>query len=747
MGGYQEDLEAVSELRADAIIDWGRDRLKPLEPEKEAQFETLLTALKEIQEESRHTSSEGDNTTLELRLAFGSAILLKDLGYPSKTFVGSIAYGYHRLINFDLEKVKRLCGGNCSALIRDIDRINSVFVLSSNSKNDLDHEQIDKIRKSLLAIVRNTEAVIIKLANQLVLLFNLRSGSEEEQQRVAKITQDIFTPLANCLGLYQLKWLLEDYSFRYLSPLEYREIAKGLAEKRSDREKRVKAIIKRIEKGLADLGIKGRVIGRAKHIFSIREKMRKKRLSLTEVFDSIAVRVITTDIASCYQILTMIHTIWQPIEKEFDDYIIAPKRNGYRSIHTSLISKEDGKIFEIQIRTKEMDEHAEKGIAAHWAYKEHGPLAESGHIRKISWLQNLLDWQKKVSGSGSLGSNLEEAVFKEQIYVFTPNGRIIDLPAGATGLDFAYHVHTDVGHKCVGVKVEGHLRPLTFKLKTGNTIEVLTNKNAKPSRDWLRPDAGYLTTHRARSKVALWFRRFDSEGGNKGTAVSKPITVNVLRNLLKDSGLEVTQEELGDLAILFGLSRKEELCENIKHGKIKLSEIQKKWQTRKLAERQEQVEQKGKGEVESRSAILLDGDSSLLTSLAKCCSPLPGDDIEGYVTRGKGITIHRKNCYNFRKLKIRHRDKCVMPSWSKKKKRYIVGLELVIVHDQVDRILGRIQELLISEKTANTPLRRSEKKMNNFAKIRTTIQVADLSDFNRLAERIKRLGANEINRF
>ncbi len=410
-----------------------------------------------------------------------------------------------------LDDVRREFGSRVARLVDGVTKMKVIqeYKGAAGQSGRREHAQAESLRKMLLAMAEDVDVVLIKLADRLHNMRTLGALAEEKQKRIARETMDIFAPLANRLGIWQLKWELEDLSFRYLEPAAYKQIAQLLAEKRIDRERYIEALCARLAEELARAGIDAEVTGRPKHIYGIWRKMRRKGKDFAQITDVRGVRVLVATVRDCYAALGVVHSLWQYVPGEFDDYIATPKENYYRSIHTAVLGPE-GKIVEVQIRTHEMHQQSELGVAAHWRYKEN-VRADAGFERKLAWLRSLLEWKDEVAEATEFVDQFKSEVFSERVYVFTPKGRIIDLPAGSTPLDFAYHVHTDIGHRCRGAKVDGRIVPLTHKLKTGEQVEVLTVKEGGPSRDWLNPHLGYLHTSRARSKVQHWFRQQNYE--------------------------------------------------------------------------------------------------------------------------------------------------------------------------------------------------------------------------------------------
>jgi len=520
--------------------------------------------------------------------------------------------------------------------------------LARDRRRDLANETL---RKTFLAMGEDIRVILIKLADRLHNMRTLGYMPEYKRKRIAQETLDIFAPLANRLGIWQLKWELEDLGFRYTNPEKYKEIAQNLAETRGERERQMTAIIDKLNKLISETGIKAEITGRSKHIYSIYRKMVDRDKPFEMVRDLRGVRLIVQDIPTCYAVLGLIHTHWRPIPNEFDDYIAAPKDNFYQSLHTAVLY-DDGKPLEVQIRTPEMDENAEYGIAAHWRYKEKGPRDEQ-YEQRINWLKKLMEWRQEVEDANEFVDGMRTDVFQDRVYVFTPRGDIIDLPAGATPIDFAYTVHTEIGHRCRGAKVNGKLVPLDYTLKTGDQVEILAAKQGGPSRDWLNPALGLVKTQRARSKIRQWFKHLNRE---QNITQGKEILERELRRLgLQNLNLEKLARSfdyrtLDDLYAAVGSS-------DLSIGHIINTLSEGSAQEDKIFAIQPTTQPREAGE----NAVSVLGLRNILTTFARCCKPVPGDEIVGYITRGRGATIHRQDCPNI--LRMKDRDRIVKVSW------------------------------------------------------------------------------------
>ena len=525
--------------------------------------------------------------------------------------------------------------------------------------------QTENVRRMLLAFSRDFRVVMLRLASCVQTLRYYAAQKRVAPKEIAQEALNIFAPLANLLGIWQIKWEMEDLAFRFLEPQTYKEIAKLLEQKRTERELYVEQLRAKLQTELNGIGVRAQVFGRPKHIYSIAKKMRGKSLGFDKVFDIRALRVIVHTSDECYAALAYVHSKLKPLENEFDDYISRPKPNGYQSLHTVVADERDLPV-EIQIRTQEMHDHAEHGVAAHWAYKEAGAKgytgvsADSSYDQKIAVLRQLLAWEQDISRTGEDAAVTQIDTLSDWIYVLTPNAEIVELPSGATGVDFAYTLHTNLGHRCRGARVDGVMVPLNTPLKNGQTVEVISAKEGGPSRDWLNLELGFLVSPRARSKVRAWFNALATqENVSKGR--------EAVERLLQREGK--TSTNLEDLADQLGFKNAETLFEVVGKDEFSLRNIEVILHPRIAAVATEDEvflknakfkEPKSSG---SQGGILVVGVDSLMTQLARCCRPVPPDDICGFITRGKGVSIHRTSCLNFKELVLRDEDRVIEVKW------------------------------------------------------------------------------------
>jgi GTP diphosphokinase / guanosine-3',5'-bis(diphosphate) 3'-diphosphatase len=580
----------------------------------------------------------------------------------------------------------------------------------------------ETLRKTFLAMGEDVRVVLIKLADRLHNMRTLGFMPEYKRKRIAKETLDIFAPLANRLGIWQIKWELEDLGFRYLNPEKYKEIAEQIQERRPDREVQIEAIKVNLLQLLDSHNIKADISGRPKHIYSIYKKMTQKGKPFDLVRDVRAVRLIVPDIPSCYAALGVIHTHWRPIPGEFDDYIAAPKDNFYQSLHTAVIY-EDKRPLEVQIRTPEMHQNAEYGIAAHWRYKE-GTHRDKNYEQRINWLRNMMEWRADVNDAQEFVEGMKTDVFEDRVYVFTPRGDIIDLSAGSTPIDFAYHVHTDIGHRCRGARVNGKLVPLYQELKTGDQVEILTAKRGGPSRDWLNPNLGLVKTQRARSKIKAWFKKQEDE---QNLAQGRATLERELQRL------GITNTNFEKMARELGFRLPEEMFIALGNGDLSVNRVIR--QISEIVETSDILEANipAQETKPSTDAVEVVGLKGLLSTMARCCNPMPGDQIVGYITRGRGATIHRQDCPNI--LRRKDTERLLQVSWGKVERTFPVHITVKAYDRQ--GLMGDISTLLQGEGINIADV--SVNYNRTVADLRLVIEIRDLAQLSRVLTRIESL--------
>lgn len=587
--------------------------------------------------------------------------------------------------------------------------------------------QAEALRKMLLAIVTDPRLLLVKLAAQLAQLRACRHAPPRECERVALETREIYAPLANRLGVWQLKWELEDLAFRYLEPENYKRVAGWLAAKRADRERYIAKVIAIIEAELAKANIRGEVAGRPKHLYSIWRKMQRKGVSFEQLYDLRAVRILVDTVADCYAALGVVHGLWPYIPGEFDDYIATPKDNLYRSLHTAVIGPEKLPV-EVQIRTREMHEHAELGVAAHWRYKE-GGRTDPAYEQKIVWLRQILEPADRGESAGDFLERVRAEIFEDRVYALSPRGEVIDLPRGATPLDYAYHVHTDLGHRCRGAKVNGRMVPLNQPLANGDQVEIITGKQPNPSRDWLVPSLGYLASPRNRAKVRAWFRKLDEE---QNRAQGRQILERELQRL------GVHSVTLPELISEFRCENAEQLYQAIGEGDINLAQITGAVQRRARAqELPSPVPRRPAAAPDDTAGIKIEGVGDLLSTFARCCHPVPPEEIAGYITVGRGVTVHRRDCANLHRLEERSPERVIAVEWGTRGERAFAVNINVRAFDR--RGLVRDISAVLADSKINIHAMNTATYRDGIADVNFKITVRDLEELSRVLARIQGL--------
>ncbi len=651
----------------------------------------------------------------------GVAAILHGLGLDANSIAASLlapGTGNHDA----LVKLRDQFGAQVAELAESVARMALIETLGGRAAQTVGDQtaQLEGLRKMLLAMAEDVRVVLIKLADHTqTMRFIVKSDDVQARHDAARLALDIFAPLANRLGVWQFKWELEDLALRVLEPDVYKDIASRLDGKRGDRERYIEQVIARLREEVAHAGITAEISGRPKHIYSIYNKMRRKGIGFEGLYDVRAVRVLVGDIKDCYTVLGIVHGLWAPLTKEFDDYIAKPKGNNYRSLHTAVIGPE-GKPVEIQIRTFEMHRQAEFGVASHWRYKEGATGSERrnlGYDDKIGWLRQVIAWKDEVADTGELAAQFRSELFADTIYVLTPQGRVIDLPKDATPIDFAYQLHSDLGHRCRGAKVDGAMVPLSTPLKNGQRVEILATKQGGPSRDWLNPALGFLKSAGARAKVRQWFNR-----QNHDAAVAHGR--EVVEKELQRHGM--TELKLDALAEKFGFEKLDEFLAEVGRGKIGTGQLQNILRAEgkpEVAEDEAPIVRKPKARP---GGILIVGIDKLLTIPAKCCKPAPPDAIVGFVTRGRGVTIHRKNCGNVARLDA---ERLIAAEWGSEQG---ATFPVDIVIEAADRtgLLRDITEILSREKI-NVIATRSASR-DGIARIVLTVEIGNLDYLNRV---------------
>lgn len=669
-----------------------------------------------------------------LRAGLEIAQILVDLKLDEQTLIAAILYRTVRENKASLKDIEQQFGAGIAKLIDGVLRMAAISA-SLNPRESVvlnAQTQVENLRKMLVAMVDDVRVALIKLAERTCAIRAVKNAPEDKRYRVAREVFDIYAPLAHRLGIGHIKWELEDLSFRYLEPDQYKYIASLLHERRVDRQNFIHCVVEQLEAEMQVAGIDAEVSGRVKHIYSIWRKMQKKNLRFSQIYDVRAVRVLVPEIRDCYTVLGIVHTLWKHIAHEFDDYIANPKENGYRSLHTAVIGPE-GKVLEVQIRTYEMHEEAELGVCAHWRYKGTDTNSRSDHYEeKIAWLRQVLEWHEEL-GDNALVDELKVDIEPDRVYVFTPDGHAIDLPKGSTPLDFAYRVHTEIGHNCRGAKVNGRIVPLSYTLKTGDQIEIITGKNGAPSRDWLNTSLGFVNTARARAKIVHWFKLQDRE---QNIAAGRQMLERELARLA------LSPVDFDKLAERCNVKTSEDLFAAIGAGDLRLTQAlgqAQQLQERVRTNREPQlIPRKPTVHVSSHDEVRIEGVGNLLTQMAGCCQPVPGEPIVGYITQGRGVTIHRQDCPTALLHSEREPERMIQVSWgSEPVQTYPVDV-FIRAYDRAG-LLSDILQVLFNEKINVVALHTTTSAEDSQARIELTIEVAGLDILSRMLGRIGQL--------
>jgi len=688
----------------------------------DADRERLLAACEMAQE--RVGDARGADGELLVARGFGAAGILAAQRLDPDSLTAALLLGLPASARYEREAVVAAFGDDVAGLVEGVARMNSVQATAVGADSQQRAAQSENLRKMLLAMVEDIRVVLIKLAERTHALRYLMDGDADARRTSAREAIDVYAPLANRLGLWQLKWELEDLSLRALEPGEYRRVARLLDERRLDRERYIGEVAKALSRELAAAGIDADVSGRPKHIYSIVSKMRRKQIGIDALYDIRAVRILVDSVRDCYTALGLVHHLWTPLPGEFDDYIAKPKKNNYRSLHTAVLGPE-GKPLEVQIRTREMHRHSEYGVAAHWRYKEgdvRGDARDAGFDDKIAWLRQILDWKDAVADTGEWLSAFKSSLFTESIYVLTPQGKVVDLPQGATPIDFAYAVHTSLGHRCRGARVDGQMVPLDFTLANGQQVEIIAAKQGGPSRDWLNPDLGYVQSHRARAKVRQWFK---AQQHDETVAHGRAM---VERELVR---LGQTALKLEAVAAKAGYARTDEFFAAFAREEINSRQVQSAiaavvQPVAAAAPAEPEVVTRRSRATPGGHGILVVGVDRLLTGLARCCKPAPPDPIVGFVTRGKGITIHRAACPNVARIESREPERLIDADWGAARDQ-LFPVDIVVEASDRQGLLRDISELLSREKinvtAVNTQTRQHQARMAFTLEVESAVQL------------------------
>ncbi|MDP9266068.1 MAG: bifunctional (p)ppGpp synthetase/guanosine-3',5'-bis(diphosphate) 3'-pyrophosphohydrolase [Chloroflexota bacterium] len=648
-----------------------------------------------------------------------AALLVAELGLDAATVAAALLHDVPEDTPRSTDDLRREFGDEIARLVEGVTK------LSRFSGQTSDQQQAENIRKMFLAMADDLRVVVIKLCDRLHNMRTLGALPPAKQQRIARQTIEIYAPLAHRLGIWQIKWELEDLAFKYLEPEHYRDLAEQLASRRNERERYIDSAMKLLAKELERAGIRAELAGRAKHLWSIAQKMRRKAVSFGEVYDLLAVRVVVADVPSCYAALGVVHTLWPPIPGQFDDYIAMPKNNLYQSLHTAVIGP-DGQPLEIQLRTHEMHTLAEHGIAAHWRYKE-GGKGDPKYESKLAWVRQLVEWQHDVADATEFVESLKVDVFQDQVFVFTPKGEVKDLAAGSTPIDFAYRIHTDIGHRCIGAKVNGRIVPLDHRLSSGDIVEIITSKAARgPSRDWLT----MVRTPGAREKIRQWFKRQQRE---ENVSHGRELLDKEMRRIAQRSLSDIGDDDLRRVTEALNLHDVDTLFASLGYGAITPAQVVTRLgivDDQELAIPEVAPPQPPAA---SPGGVRVKGVGDLLVRFAVCCNPVPGDPIVGYITRGRGVTVHRADCTNVRGSG--ERERLVEVDWEHRLARtYPVAIRI----EGWDRD-GFLRDVaaVISENQVQLVSLSANANADRSATVNATLQVTSIEQLSRVLAKLE----------
>ncbi|WP_257274671.1 MULTISPECIES: GTP diphosphokinase [unclassified Endozoicomonas] len=660
--------------------------------------------------------------------------ILAELRLDTETLVAAALYRAVREHRLSMKQVEEDFGKTVVRLIKDVQGMAAISELLNPARTqvlDQSQDQLEKVRKMLVSIIDDVRVALLKLAERTCAIRALRDADKDKRRRVAREVFEIYAPLAHRLGIGYIKWELEDLSFRYLNPQDYKRIARLLDEKRTDRQQYIDHVVDQLKQALGEARIEANVYGRAKHIYSIWRKMKRKGLDFRDLYDIRAFRVITKEVRDCYAALGVVHSLFNHIPQEFDDYIATPKENGYRSLHTAVFGPE-GKTLEVQIRTEAMHEEAELGVCAHWKYKGTDVNAKSdSYEEKLSWLRNVMEWHEELGDLGGIAEEWRSDVEPDRIYVFTKAGHVVDLAMGATPIDFAFRIHSEVGLKCRGAKVGGRIVPLNHNLKTGDQVEILTAPSVQPSRDWLNPDLGYVNTNRARAKITNWLKKQDRDSNIIDG--SHQLNAELKR-------LALTEVDFNDILPQTPFKEMDDMFAAIGAGDYRVT------QAVALAQRELEPEKEKGFEIRTRapqekvsdSTITIDGVGNLLTQMAGCCQPVPGDPIIGYITVGRGVTIHRQDCNNALNLQEQEPERLIEVNWGYSPE-YMYPVEIIITAYDRSGLLRDITIVLANERVNVLSVQTRTSKEDNTANMLLTVEVQSLQQLSKVLAKVNQL--------
>ncbi len=715
----------VQDVRSSGLVDLLLDKAgEYLPPDKVGDVEEAYRFAEEAHAGQYRKSGE---PFIEHPLS--TALYLADLHFDYNALRAALLHDVIEDTPVTYEELAQRFGEEVATLVDGVTKLTQNELMNTWGEDEIrpvqntnEAARAASIRKMLMTMAEDVRVVIIKLADRLHNMRTLDSMPEHRREAIAQETLDIYAPLAHRLGMWELKWLLEDLAFQHINTEAYRAISRMLATKRGEREQYIERVVNMLEDELQGAGIRANVYGRPKHIYSIHRKTEKYdsiNRTVNDINDLFALRVIVESVADCYGALGVVHTMWRPLQGEFDDYIASPKDNMYQSLHTAVLC-EDASPVEIQIRTAEMHQLAEYGVAAHWLYKE-GSADDQSFEEKMTWLRQILEWQREVAGAEEFVEGFKTDIFQNQVFVYTPKGELKEMPAGATPVDFAYRIHTDVGHRCIGAKVNGKLVPLQYHLEIGDMVEIITSKSVRgPSRDWLNENKGYLKTSHGRSKVRQWFNRQERKAS---VQTGREVFTREIRRL--DTTL--SEEEI---ATLMGYASLDDFFAGLGNGSLSMRQVVGKL-TDLVAEPEEDEPTSVVALPEPESGIEVLGVGDLLTRMARCCNPIGGHSIIGYITRGRGITVHRRTCPNI--MRESESERLVEVDWGKTRTLYPVQIRV----ESWDRV-GLLSDVtsLVADEGVNIA-GSVTKPEDDLSIINLTVTVENIEQLNRLFSKIE----------
>jgi GTP pyrophosphokinase len=686
------------------------------------------------EQETDHRANEWGENTSAFKTGLEMAEILADLGLDQDAIVAGVLYRTVREEELHLETVKDQFGPKVANLIHGVMRMAAIHNQQKSTKLAVfgqNETQGEAVRKMLVAMIDDVRVALIKLAERTCAIRAVKNAPAARKYKVAREVFDIYAPLAHRLGVGHLKWELEDLAFRYIEPQDYKKIAKLLDEKRLDRQEYIKKVQDIISNEIVEADVAAEIQGRAKHIYSIWRKMKRKNITFSQVYDIRAFRILVPQVRDCYTVLGIVHSLWRHIPREFDDYIASPKQNGYRSLHTAVIGPE-GKVVEIQIRTQEMHDDAELGVCAHWLYKGTDSKKANqsrGYEEKVSWLRQVLEWHDELGGIDEMVEELGVDVTVDRIYVLTPDGHVVDLAANATPLDFAYKVHTDIGHRCRGAKINGRIVPLNTHLKIGDQVEVMTGSDASPSRDWLNSDLGFVQSSRARAKIKHWFKSQDRDINIRD---GREMLTRELRRF------NISKVDFSALALAVNFNDEDNMYAALGAGDIRLMHVVHHAEEIASPPKEQKLRFTEQKDQNHTSDLVIQGVGNLLTTIANCCKPVPGDSVVGYITVGRGVSIHRDDCVNLLQLRSTEPERIIDVSWGGiVKTTYPVEL-LVFAYDRTGllkdlmTVLANIGVNVISMNTLSN-------KTEHSAELKITVEVENLQSLSRVLAMISKV--------